>query len=66
MKILGVMWFCGRSNVGIVKVFDDYDGMKFYIGSPPFGSEEEDKQWIADWGSTFPLEVGMKLFGDLK
>lgn len=64
MKILDVKWFCGSSNVGIVKVFDDYDGIKYYIGSPPMiVSEEVDSQWIADWGSTFPYEAGNVLFG---
>ena len=65
MKILDVMWFSGRSHLGIVKVFDDYDGIKYYIGSPSaVVSEEVDKQWIADWGSTFPYEAGNVLFGD--
>ena len=67
MSILDVMWYCGSSNVGIVRVLDQYEGIKYYIGSPPgaeWGNDEEaDKQWIADWGSSFPLEVGDKLFG---
>lgn len=66
MKIIGVVWFSGRSTVGIVKVNDEYDGIKYYIGSPPFtgwGSEEEqDKQWIADWGASFPPALGEQLF----
>lgn len=63
-----VMWFCGRSNVGIVQVNDRYDGLKYYIGSPPFdeygpNAEVRDMQWIAEWGSTFPKAVGDMLFG---
>lgn len=64
--IQDVLWFCGSSNVGIVRVNDQYEGIKYYIGSPPgaeWGNDEEaDKQWIADWGSTFPLAVGDQLF----
>ena len=68
MKILDVLWFCGRTNVGIVRVEDEYDGIKYYIGSPPDAgtmrsSEEEDIQFIADWGSTFPKHAGDVLFG---
>ena len=66
--IKDVLWFCGRSNVGIVQVEDEWDGIKYYIGSPPMSeyspwSEEQDKGWIADWGSTFPKSVGDVLFG---
>jgi hypothetical protein len=66
--ILDVMWFCGRSNVGIVRVKDEWDGIKYYIGSPPFmeyapHNEDADKIWIAEWGSTFPRDVGDVLFG---
>jgi hypothetical protein len=69
MKILDVMWFCGRSTVGIVRVEDEWDGIKYYIGSPPFSeyspsSEDEDKNWIASWGSSFPTKMGDILFGD--
>lgn len=68
MKILDVRWFCGRTNVGIVRVEDEYDRIKYYIASPPDAntmrsSEEEDIQFIADWGSTFPKEAGDVLFG---
>lgn len=68
MKILDVLWFCGRTNVGIVRVEDEYDGIKYYIASPPDvgtmrSSEEEDIQFIADWGSSFPKAAGDVLFG---
>lgn len=63
MEILDVMWFCGRSNVGIVRVLDEYEGIKYYIGSPAGVDEETDKNWIASWGSTFPIDAGDVLFG---
>jgi hypothetical protein len=63
MKFLDVKWYCGSSNVGIVQV-DFGDGIGYYIGSPPvIRSEQEDAEWIADWGSSFPVEVGDVLFG---
>ena len=61
--ILDVMWFCGRSNVGIVRVKDEWEGIKYYIGSPRGEDEEADTQFIADWGSTFPKHAGDSLFG---
>lgn len=68
MKILDVMWFSSRSCVGVVKVYDDYDGIKYFIGSPPMSDlspyqEQVDKEWIADWGARFPKEVGDIMFG---
>lgn len=63
MKILDVRWFCGRSNVGIVRVEDEFDGIKYYIGACKGMDEDMDKQWIADWGSTFPQDAGDILFG---
>jgi hypothetical protein len=62
MEILDVMWFCGRTNVGIVKVNDEYDGIKYYIGSVMGFREEDDKKFIAEWGSTFPKDAGDLLF----
>lgn len=68
MKILDVMWFSGRSTVGIVRCECKWDGIKYYIGSPPFSEcspnqETDDIQWIADWGARFSKEAGDKLFG---
>lgn len=64
MKILDVKWYCGRTNIGIVKVEDEFDGIKYYIGGCMGFDEEIDKKCIADWGSTFPDHVGKVLFGD--
>lgn len=64
MKILDVRWFCaGHGNVGIVKVDQDFEGIKYYIGQCDGDDEETDTQWIADWGSTFPNDAGDALFG---
>ena len=63
MKILDVKWFCGRSTVGVVRVQDEYDGIKYYIGTGEGHVEEADMQYIADWGSTFPPIAGDILFG---
>ena len=63
MEILDVKWYCaGHGNCGIVKVNDPYDGIKYYIGAFRGDNEEEDKQWIASWGSSFPKEAGDILF----
>ena len=68
MKILDVKWYCaGHGNAGIVMVEDEHDGIKYYIGSCPGEArghnEQEDIQWIADWGSSFPIDAGDVLFG---
>lgn len=63
MKILDTKWFCGRTNVGIVRVEDEYDGIKYYIASIEGLDEAVDAQFIADWGSTFPNSAGDRLFG---
>ena len=68
MKILDVKWYCaGHGNAGIVRVEDDFEGIKYYIGSFPGEerghNEEEDMQWIANWGSSFPKAAGDMLFG---
>ena len=66
VKILDVRWF---NAVGIVRVEDEYEGIKYYIGAINthlnYGgdSEEHDKKYIADWGNTFPKEAGDVLFG---
>lgn len=65
-KVLDVIWFSAQTLVGIVRVADQYDGIKYYIGSPPYegtNTEAGDAQWIADWGARFPTAVGDVLFG---
>lgn len=64
MKVLDVMWFSGVAAIGIVRVETDYDGIKYYIGAPiETTTEQQDAQYIADWGLTFPLDAGDVLFG---
>jgi hypothetical protein len=59
-----VMWFCaGHGNVGIVRLNDQYDGIKYYIGACSGDSEDMDIDHISNWGSTFPKPAGDKLFG---
>ena len=60
MKILDVKWF---NSIGIVRVEDDFLGIVYYIGYADTGTEESDKQHIADWGNRFPIDAGDVLFG---
>lgn len=63
MKILDVRWF---DSVGIVRVEDEYDGIKYYIKDTYFSkgrSEAEDRKFVAEWGNTFPNDAGDVLFG---
>lgn len=62
MKIIDVRWFTAIKCVGIVKVDDPFDGIKYYIGVAHGEDEERDKQFIADFGAKFPKDVGDKLF----
>lgn len=62
MKILDSYWFNGG---GIVRVETDYDGIKYYIRGDlhPASTEDADAHFIADYGNTFPPDVGDMLFG---
>ena len=63
MKILDSIWFI---NCGIVRVEDEFDGIKYYIRGLQAGewsTPEKDANYIADWGSTFPKDAGDVLFG---
>lgn len=62
MKVLDVVWFTGTSCVGVVKVEDEYEGVKYYINSVTGMNEDIDKEHIAAWGATFPKDVGDLLF----
>lgn len=63
MRVLDVRWFCGTSNIGIVRCEHEYDGIVYYVGSCSGMNEEVDKEHIAAWGSTFPSDAGDLLFG---
>lgn len=65
MKVLDSIWFCaGHGNVGVIKCFNDFDGLFYYIGQCQGVDKETDEQWIANWGSRFPYKAGQVLFGD--
>lgn len=64
MKTLDVRWFCGRTNVGIVRVhFEATDEIRYYIKAVSGYDEEVDTIDIAQWGTTFPSDAGDVLFG---
>ena len=64
MKLLDILWFSGRTLVGIARTEDEWEGIKYYISSVDNPSTPEiDAQFVADWGSTFPKEAGNVLFG---
>ena len=63
MKVLDVLWYI---NCGIVRVEDEYEGIKYYIRglqANEWSTPERDAQFVAEWGSSFPREVGDILFG---
>lgn len=63
MVVLDSVWFSNRDGLtGIVRVQDEWEGIKYYIGRAHGMSVEDDTQHIADWGSTFPIEAGNALF----
>ncbi len=64
MKLLDIRWFTGRALIGIARIEDTYDGIKYYISAIPNPStEKEDAQFVIDWGNTFPKDAGDILFG---
>lgn len=65
MNIVDVIWFNGTSCIGLVKVKDPYDGIKYYIGAASGMDEEVDKEHIAAWGAKFPKNIGDQMFGDI-
>lgn len=67
MKILDMTWFTNRDGcTGIVAVEDEYEGVKYYIGHAHGLNEAQDAQYVAEWGSTFPIEAGDALFGYMR
>lgn len=62
MEVKGVKWFCGRTNVGVVMT-EDYGERKYYIAAVSGQNEQDDIQFIADWGSSFDTKAGDALFG---
>lgn len=62
MQVVDVRWFCSRTNVGIVRVKDNYDGVKYFISACEGKDAQQDIKFIADWGSAFPTAAGDLLF----
>jgi len=62
MKILDVRWFTANGCVGIVKVYDEYDGERYYVGIAQGSDPNADAEYIASWGALFPKSAGDKLF----
>jgi len=65
-KIIDVMWFTeSQGTLGIVKADDEYNGVRYFIGSCSGVHEETDKEHIADWGAKFPKAAGDALFKEM-
>ena len=65
--IKGVVWFCGRDNIGVVHVdrtIDQGFGHDYYIGVGQGVNAQAEVDFIASWGSHFPKEAGDVLFKD--
>ena len=60
MKLLGMRWF---NTVGIARVEDEYDGIKYLIKGVDGRDEVLDTQYVMEWGNTFPADAGDVLFG---
>lgn len=62
-KIVGVSWFTStKGTVGVAKVIDPLEGICYFISAVDGFNEEDDKEFIADWGARFPNDAGDKLF----
>jgi hypothetical protein len=63
MKILESIWFTNASGcLGIVRVEDQWEGIKYYIAAVGGLNAEQDEKFIASYGSTFPKDAGDVLF----
>lgn len=58
LSVVGVCWF---GDVGVVKVVDPYEGIKYYIGIISGEDEQQDIKRIALWGKRFPGPAGVAL-----
>lgn len=60
---LEARWFTNSSGcVGIVKSTVDDQPHRYFIGGGYGLDEMYDAERIADWGSSFPTEIGDQLF----
>lgn len=58
-NVVDAIWF---NNVGIVRVRPEVGEDKFYMGHGACFDEEEDKQYIAAWGTPVHPEVMAEFF----
>lgn len=58
-----VRWFNGRQCIGVVRVIDPYDGVKYYVGVGSGYDEQDDIEQIKSWGTRFPNDAGDVMFG---
>jgi hypothetical protein len=63
MKLLDVRWFCGATNVAIVRAEDPYDGIQYFISQVTGSDEAGDAVYAMNWGTRFPNDAGDCLFG---
>jgi hypothetical protein len=63
-KIMGSVWFSVPDGevIGIVLMHNGYE-YKSYIAHGRGFDQTEDEEYIATWGSPFPLEQAMQLIG---
>jgi len=60
-NIVDTLWF---NDIGLVKVYDEYVGYKYYIGKAKGLDEHEDAQSIAAWGTPVYPSVIQEMFGN--
>lgn len=64
MKVVDAIWFTNGSGcIGIVMVKDNGPDPMFYISSVLGHHEEDDREFVMNYGATFPFEAGLTLFG---
>jgi hypothetical protein len=64
MKVLDILWFTNMFGcVGIAKVDDEYEGIKYFISQVQGWDVDIDTKRVMEWGSVFPKDAGDVLFG---
>ena len=61
-KLVGKRWFTGRDCIGIVLVDNGFE-LKSYIAKVQGNNEDEDLNFIMDYGTMFPVEEAKSLVG---
>jgi hypothetical protein len=61
-KEIGHIWFSGRSTIGVVLAYKQHEKqLVAWIASVAGSNEDDDIQFIMDYGSKFPVEEASKL-----